>query len=226
MKKRFVSFSFIFLLASFLSPQPAFAHAFGKLYNLPVPFWMYLYGGAAAIIVSFLIIGYFTNKAGTGLTYPTKALSNLNFLIKKPAINVLKGISVFLFLFTILTGLIGEDSPYSNFNMTFFWIIFVLGFSYLTAFIGNIYTFINPFKVLVEYFEQITGEKIKGAFKYPENLGYYPALFFYFLFIWIELFSQTFPRQLSLILIQYTIINVVAVMLVGKDAWFKYGEFF
>ena len=187
---------------------------------------MYLYGGAAAIIVSFLIIGYFTNKAGTGLTYPTKALSNLNFLIKKPAINVLKGISVFLFLFTILTGLIGEDSPYSNFNMTFFWIIFVLGFSYLTAFIGNIYTFINPFKVLVEYFEQITGEKIKGAFKYPENLGYYPALFFYFLFIWIELFSQTFPRQLSLILIQYTIINVVAVMLVGKDAWFKYGEFF
>ncbi len=216
----------ILTLSFFVLPQSVSAHAFGKLYNLPVPFWMYLYGGAAAIVVSFLIIGYFINKTGSNLAYPTKFLSNLNFLIKKPTINILKALSVFLFLFTILTGLFGEDSPYSNFNMTFFWIIFILGFSYLTAFIGNIYAFINPWKVLTEWFENLSGEKIKGMFKYPKNLGYYPALGFYFLFIWIELFSQTFPRQLSLILIQYSLINFVGVMAVGKDNWFKYCEFF
>lgn len=220
----------LFLLALSLNflilPQPVSAHAFGKLYNLPVPFWMYLYGGAAAIVVSFLIIGYFINKTGSSFTYPTKFLSNLNFLVNKPVITVLKGISVFLFLLTILTGLIGEDSPYSNFNMTFFWIIFVLGFSYLTAFTGNIFAFINPWKVLTDWFENVTGEKIKGMFKYPQNLGYYPALIFYFLFIWIELFAQAFPRQLSLILIQYSLITFVGVMAVGKENWFKYCEFF
>jgi hypothetical protein len=218
----FLALSLNFLLL----PEPASAHAFGKLYNLPVPFWMYLYGGAAAIVVSFLIIGYFINKTGKSVSYPTKSLSNLNFLVNKPVINIFKSISVFLFLLTILTGLFGEDSPYSNFNMTFFWIIFILGFSYLTAFVGNIFALVNPWKVLTEWFENITGEKMKGMFKYPQNLGYYPALLFYFLFIWIELFAQAFPRQLSLILIQYSLITFVGVMAVGKENWFKYCEFF
>lgn len=219
----------LFLALAFnvlILPQPVSAHAFGKLYNLPVPFWMYLYGGAAAIVVSFLIIGLFLNKTGTNLTYPKKLLSNFNFLVNKSTINIFKSISVFLFLLTILTGLIGEDSPYSNFNMTFFWIIFILGFSYLTAFVGNIFAFVSPWKVLVEWFESITGEKIKGMFKYPKHLGYFPALLFYFLFIWIELFAQAFPRQLSLILIQYSLITFVGVMAVGKESWFKYCEFF
>lgn len=216
----------LLILISLIFPKPVYAHAFGKLYNLPVPFWMYLYGGAAAIVVSFLIIGYFINKTGTSLKYHVKPLSNLNFFINKPTINILKTISVFLFLFTILTGLVGEDSPYSNFNMTFFWIIFILGLTYLTAFIGNVWVFINPWKVLIEWFEKLSGEKGSGVFKYPQKLGYYPALLFYFLFIWIELFSQTFPRQLSLFFIQYTLINMVGVILIGKDAWFKYCEFF
>lgn len=33
----------------------------------------------------------------------------------------------------IFTGLLGTPSPCGNFNMTFFWSIFVLGFTSLTA---------------------------------------------------------------------------------------------
>ena len=29
-------------------PGEAFAHAFGRTYNLPVPFWLYLFGASAA----------------------------------------------------------------------------------------------------------------------------------------------------------------------------------
>lgn len=216
-------------LTPLLTPKPAFAHAFGKLYNLPVPFWMYLYGGAAAIVVSFLIIGFFLNKAKSNFSYPTKDLSKVSlfsFFVGHQFLNILKSISVFLFLLTIATGMIGEDSPYSNFNMTFFWIIFTLGLTYLTAFIGNIFAFINPWKVLTEWFEGINGEEVKGMMKYPASLGYYPALLFYFLFIWIELMTQTFPRQLSLILVQYTFINAVGIMFIGKNSWFTYCEFF
>ena len=32
----------------------------------------------------------------------------------------------------ILTGLSGTQNLYANFNMTFFWIVFVLGVPYLT----------------------------------------------------------------------------------------------
>lgn len=221
----------LFLLSIFLlvTPQPAYAHAFGKLYNLPVPFWMYLYGGAAAIVISFLIIGYFINHRGKSVSYPTLNLSNqvqLSFLTKEWFINFLKAGSAFLFLLTILTGLLGEDSSYSNFNMTFFWIIFALGLTYLTAFIGNVYSVLNPWKILVEWYEKLSGSMVKGYMEYPKKLGYYPALFFYFFFIWFELVGQTTPYKLSIILVQYSIINLFGISLFGKNSWFRYGEFF
>lgn len=221
-------FLFLLTLPYFLLPKPAFAHAFGQLYNLPVPFWMYLYGGAAAIVVSFLIIGYFFNKRNQKLSYSTINLSRwgiFSTLTKEWFVTTIKAVSVFLFLFTILTGLIGENSAYSNFNMTFFWIIFLLGLTYLTALIGNVYAFINPWKVLTEWFENSFGEKASGVIKYPKSLGYYPALFFYFLLIWFELIGQTSPAKLSIILIQYTMINAIGVVAFGKESWFRYAEF-
>ncbi len=194
------------------------AHAFGILYNLPVPFWMYLYGGAAAIVVSFLIIGYFFNQTEQGVSYPTKNFANLN----PRFLTIIKIVSVFLFLLTILTGLLGENSSFSNFNMTFFWIIFALGLTYMIALVGNIYAFINPWKVLTEWF----GDKFNGLIQYPQQLGYYPALIFYFLFIWLELIGETQPLQLSVILILYTAFNILGVVTFGKQSWFRYGEFF
>lgn len=219
---------FLFLIANpLIFPTPVSAHAFGKLYNLPVPFWMYLYGGAAAIVASFLIIGYFFNRPNKTLSYPTISLSTkFDFLIKSWFINTLKILSVSLFIFTILTGLIGEDSSYSNFNMTFFWIIFLLGLTYTTALIGNVWAFINPWKVLIEWGEKLLGEKARGLSMYPKKLGYYPALLFYFLFIFIELLSQPTPSKLSFLLIFYSLINFIGVFWIGRDNWFQYCEFF
>lgn len=213
----------------FLFPQPIAAHSFGKLYNLPVPFWMYLYGGIAAIVTSFLVIGYFINKTKATVTYKTIPLSQrkfFRFCASSRFHLVLKVISVFLFFLTILTGIVGSDLPSFNFNMTFFWIIFVLGLTYLTAIIGNIYAIINPLKVLTEWVEKILDMKIDGIIRYPKSLGYYPALIFYVLFIWIELFGETTPLSLSIMLIMYANVNIFGVMLFGKDAWFTYGELF
>src|SRR3989344_6503838 len=131
MKKLLLTLLLVFPL---IFPNSVSAHAFGKLYNLPVPFWMYLYGGAAAIAVSFVIIGYFINKTGGNLSFPVKDLSKISifsFFINRQFLKILKIISVILFFLTIITGLIGENSAYSNFNMTFFWIILTLGLTYL-----------------------------------------------------------------------------------------------
>jgi hypothetical protein len=218
------------LFIPLLFPNPVFAHSFGKLYNLPVPFWMYLYGGAAALLVSFVVIGYFFNKASVNLEYPTYNLSKLKvfkIFTQRWYLKLFKGISVFLLLLTILTGIIGSPSPYENFNMAFFWIIFVLGLAYLTVFMGNIYSIINPWKVIVEAVEKSLNEKLSGVWKYPKDVfGYYPALLFYFLFIWIELFGNTGPFELSTLLIFYSVITFFGVVFIGKDNWFYYCDFF
>ena len=44
------------LTALLLIPTAAGAHSFGRTYNLPVPFWLYGFGAAAALVLSFLIV--------------------------------------------------------------------------------------------------------------------------------------------------------------------------
>lgn len=209
--------------------QTVYAHSFGRLYNLPVPFWLYLYGGVIALIASFLIIGYFVGEKNNKINFPKKNISNVfifTFLKRSFAMYTLQGSSVFLLFLTILTGIVGVNSSELNFNMTFFWIFFVLGLTYLTAFIGNIYYFLNPWKIMVIWVEKITGKEVSSSINYSSRLGYYPALLFYFIFIWIELFGKTNPFSLSFLLIIYTLVNFMGVILLGKMNWFKYCEFF
>lgn len=77
----------------FIFPKPIAAHAFGQLYNLPVPFWLYLYGAAAALIVSFLLIGYFFNQRSHDFNCPRLLLFKIS--TKSPPKTILKVVSIF-----------------------------------------------------------------------------------------------------------------------------------
>ena len=46
-----------------VATRPATAHGFGQRYELPLPFQLYLGAAAAAIVVSFLIVGLFLRRA-------------------------------------------------------------------------------------------------------------------------------------------------------------------
>ncbi len=220
MRKYFLGFLGIALII----PKISSAHSFGTIYSLPVPFWIYLYGGMAAMFVSFLFIGYFFNKKSENISYSKKHIFT-------PETNgwffqTIKILSVLLLLFTILTGALGQNNSYANFNMNFFWIIFVLGLTYLSAIAGDVYSFINPWKILTQWLVGNKNEKDVPLRKYPEWLSYYPALIFYFIFIWIELVGHATPFKLSIILLAYTILNDLGVIVWGREAWFKYCEFF
>jgi hypothetical protein len=207
----------------------AHAHSFGKLYNLPVPFWLYLYGAAAALALSFLLIAYFVSAevststpAQRDLTQASwvRLLRRLRFL---PAMKIL---SVCGLLLCLLTGFFGNRNPYLNFNMTFFWIVFVLGFTYVSACIGDLYDAINPWKLITAQIEQLFAGYTRGRYAYPAALAYWPALFFYMAFIGIELFAHTTPFSLATMLLFYSALNLLGVWLVGAAAWFRYCEFF
>ena len=210
---------FLLLVTSYLlTPQPVSAHAFGTLYTLPIPLWLYLFGAGAALIISFLLIGLFANES-THVTIP-----KLNIKLNPSIIFLFKVISISLFILTILTGFFGTQSPVQNFAVNFFWIIFMLGFTYLTALLSDIWEIVNPWKIMLSMFKEL-----KPIISYPKSLGYFPALFFYFILIWLELLSQGFatrPQNLSLILLSYTTITILGAILFGKEAWFKYGDFF
>jgi hypothetical protein len=209
------------ILLSLAIPSSVSAHAFGAQYNLPVPVWLYLYSGAAAVIVSFIVVGVFLNQKRTSFNSPSKAL----FHLPRWGHQVLKYLGLSLFLLTILTGLLGTNNSLLNFNMTFFWIIFFLGLTYLIGLSGDIWPYLNPLKTITELVEKRAGS-FEGVIRYPKNLSHLPALISYFLLIWIELVSRVTPYTLSLRIIIYSLISFIFIYLFGKKVWLEYFDFF
>src|SRR5260370_36951747 len=49
---------------------PAHAHGFGQRYDLPLPLSLYLFGTAAAVVLSFVIVGLFARHVPGAGGYP------------------------------------------------------------------------------------------------------------------------------------------------------------
>jgi hypothetical protein len=213
-----------------LSTDRAVAHAWGNTYSLPIPFAMYAYGASAALIISFVLVFYFAKAdvaTSTDVRMPYDAGAPLASAVPASKwLSVLKLLSVSGFVLTVLTGLLGNPSPFANFSMTYFWVIFVLGFAYFTALTGDLYSLISPWKVLCEWAGEIWPNAFVARKPYPTWAGYWPAIILYGAFLWIELFGQAGPRFLAIALIAYTSITLLGASIFGKQKWFQYGEFF
>ena len=211
--------------AAGLLPLAASAHSFGKLYNLPVPLWLYLYGATAALAASFVVMAWFSTQPPLAATTVAAAAPRAWPGWAVVLLRVAQAVSVALLLLMMFTGFAGSQNAYANFNMSGFWIGFVLGFAYLTAVLGNLYARLNPWRVLVRVLERFTGPW-QGQLSAPERLGVWPAFVLYLAFIWLELFGETGPRGLSMSLMAYTALNLVGAWWLGTAAWFRQGELF
>lgn len=188
---------------------------------------MYLYGAAAALLASFVLVAVFMGAA------PVDTSTALHPALQRPPsrlarccqalLPALRSLSVGLLLLCIATGFFGTKNPYLNFNMTLFWIGFVLLFTYFTAFVGDVFRFVSPWRVITD---ALPSAWRSGRYDYPKRLAYWPALLLYIGFISVELFAKTTPQSLAGLLLGYSIVNVLGVILLGQRAWFRYIEFF
>ena len=202
-----------------LLPGISAAHSFGVIYTLPVPFWLYAWAAAATLVLSFLVVGLFASHP-IGDEAQTSHERRIHHL-PPGLLWGLKAASLAAWLLCIACGLWGTANPYGNFNMTFFWVVFVLGFTYLTALVGDLYSRINPFATLAQPLH-----RAQPRLPYPAALGYTPALLFYAAFIWLELFGGGAPRTLSWAMLGYTACTLIGIYCFGMQTWLRYGEFF
>lgn len=208
-----------------LASAPAHAHGFGAMYNLPVPLWLYGWGAAATLVLSFLI-------AALLLRAPATKQPSTRYRILPPLphaaalLTTARIVAVLILLLCLATAFLGHRDPLRNFSMTFFWIVFLLLFTYLAALLGNLYGALNPWRTLVGWIDLRIRGYAQGRYDYPDWLGHWPALALYMGFIGFELFGTGRPVPLGWFLAGYTLLNLIAVWLVGARAWFRYGEFF
>ncbi|MBA2784149.1 MAG: hypothetical protein H0T74_14745, partial [Rubrobacteraceae bacterium] len=137
--------------------RPALAHGFGPTYDIPIPLWLYLYGAAAAVVLAFLPLALFSRKerdADTAYRYPRFDLLGIRPLKELLTSRLLTGglrlLSVALFFIVMIAGLVGLQSGF-NIAPTFVWITWWVGLSFFTAFVGNVWPLVNPWRILFDW---------------------------------------------------------------------------
>lgn len=205
------------------------AHMFLQPYTLPVPFWLYLYGSAATLIVSFALVGYFSGQPAPAASYRAIDLlpqSRAAQTAWKWLLRFVRTGALLCLLVTMIAGVVGTDDPRANISMTLFWVAFLLGLTYATAILGDVYALANPWRTLVDLLELLGVNLSRSRVPYPARLGYLPALAFYAALIWLELFVLPRPDSLSIALLVYTGAMFAGAALFGKDVWFTHGDVF
>ena len=194
------------------------------------------------MLVSFVPVSLLADKGRVGKEVPYRypSFDLLKFrplraaLTNRPFLFGLRLLSVALFLLVILSGLFGRQNPSSNFAPTFVWITWWVGFSFFTAFVGNLWPLVNPWKVLFEWADALvrrlgveSGLELKETYQ-ASFLGIWPAVVFYAAFVWTELIFQgrAEPYNIALLALCYSGITWGGMVLFGKDAWLRSGEAF
>src|SRR5215210_6080727 len=225
------------LLLLVVLPSQAFAHGLGQSQNLPLPFWLYLFAAATVVLLSFVQISLLVNEAHALPFYPRRNLLEIGavraVLTSRPLLIGLRLLSVVLFLLVIISGIFGVQAPSANFAPTFAWIIWWVGLSFFTAFVGNIWPLINPWRVLFEWAEglaRVVGLKrgLHLGEKYPESWGIWPALVLYAGFIWIEndFAGSATPLYIAVLAVNYSVLTWGGMLVYGKESWLQKGEAF
>jgi hypothetical protein len=214
---------------------PAHAHGFGQRYDLPLPLSLYLFGTAAAIVLSFVIVGVFARHAPGARGYPRIDLSAYAFgrLIAHPMlVRSLQLISVGLFAVTVIAGFYGSQNPYQNIAPTLVWIIWWVGLAVFSAFVGNLWALVNPWRTIFDWADRLYRTSRDGGLglrlPYPEVLGVWPAVVLLLVVSWTELVfpSPAVPANIAWMAVFYSLLTWAGMAVFGSEAWVRHGEVF
>ena len=217
-----------------VAADTAGAHGFGQRYDLPVPLGLWIAGAAAVVAFSFVAIGLFMRWRPSAARYPRLNLLRwpLGRLVAARRTRLVAQIlSLALLLVNVAAGLFGDQTPTRNLAPTAIWIVWWVGFAYLSALVGNIWAVINPWAAAFAWVEA-AARRCPGAprptlgLRWPARLGAWPASALFAAFAWTELvFSgRTIPAQLGLLVIFYSVVTWAAMFLVGRTAWLQNGD--
>ena len=214
-------------------PAGIVAHGIGGIRDLPVPAWLFLWGGTVVLVVSFLALGTLwkrpqLERLAVGRPLP----EGLERFLRSTGLRVVAGaVSVGLLALVFLTALIGEPSSAVNLAPTFIYIVFWLGVPVLQIFLGNVWSVLNPWRAAadgVDWVWRRLGRSWEPLGTYPERLGVYPAAAMLFAFAALELAytDPANPRSLALAVALYSYVMWFGMACFGREVWTRHGDGF
>jgi hypothetical protein len=207
---------------------PMLGHAFGKRYDLPVPLWLFVFGGAAVVFLSFLLV--LRRAVAPATAGESKFADRITLRRPAPVRWIIAGLVT---VGLIVCGLIGSQSVAENILPSFFWLAVWVATPISCGIIGNWTRAVNPFAALTRACDRpalratLLGDE--GVVAWPRWLGWWPAVVLFFTVACGELIyngTATLPAVTAWGLLVYALVSAVAGLLFGAQAWTDRGELF
>jgi hypothetical protein len=218
------------LLTVWLMAQPAWGHGLGQRYDLPVPLWLYLLGAALAVTASFAFLTVFRGSRHRSAYVARRC--HAGGCLPQGMVFGLEALSVSVFILMLAAGLFGNQSTFKNVTPTAFWVLWWVGFTFLCAFLCNLWPLLNPAAVLFRWADRLwarwRGSGLSRNLRYPQRVGAWPAVAIFVLFAWTELVApyRDVPRNIALAMLLYTALVWAGSYLFGARAWLRAADAF
>ena len=208
------------------SPLNLLAHGLGGVRDLPVPGWLFLWGGGVVLVLSFLALGVLWKRPQLEPRAAGRPLPPLlERALRSSALRVLAGaISAGLLVLVFLAALLGEPSSSQNLAPVFVLIVFWLGFVPLQVLLGNVWRVLNPWLAIADAVAWVwskLGQTWTPPLSYPARLGVWPGAFALFCFAALELAyaEPANPRAIALAIALYSYAMWFGMAAYGRRAW-------
>jgi hypothetical protein len=200
------------------------AHAFGKRYDLPIPLYLFVLGGAVVVFVSFLLV--------IGRTGRTQHVETPDVPFRKRWNPVLTPLSFVVLIGAIACGLLGNQDVPENIVPTFFWLVVWIALPLSVGVIGDWTGSVNPFGWISRASDSARVRRaVLGSpdpLPWPRWLGWWPAVVLFFAVACGELIynlTATTPQNTAIGLLIYAVLCALCGLLFGPE-WFNHGEMF
>ena len=209
------------LAAYLLVPAPVLAHGLIGRLETPLPLAVYLTGAALAVGLSFLLVLARDIAPPDDRSGPPRAL---------PAWLAVSLRAIGLVGWTwIMAQLVVGGTSVADVSTLFLWVYGWVGIAVLSAFVGPVWHWIDPFTSLHDLGAALlrrVGVSSWAPAGYPAWLSRWPAATWFFVVVWLELAFRAGPTVLSVVLFAYTVITLVGMAQFGRDTWRANGEVF
>ena len=214
-----------------------FAHALASRGDLPIPGWLFGWAASIVLVVSFFALATAWRKPKFENGEWREILPRAWRVIGSRAVEILLGlISLGLLGFVVYAGFEGTEAADRNFALTFVYVTVWLGFPVLSAFLGDVFRPVNPWRQSARAvgfaIGKLTGKTLPH-FCYPEELGRWPAAAALVAFVWLEIIYGTAGTSVSLspevvanATILYSAYTWLMMALFGVEKWSQRGEMF
>jgi hypothetical protein len=190
------------------------AHGLGGSSDLPIPFTYALLGGAWALTFTFAVVALAWKQPRFDPARQGKPLPRwVTTAVDAPAVRWTVALLALLLTAWVAVAAVFGPQTGENALPGVFYVLLWVGLVALSVLIGPVWRLLSPARTL---YRLLPWSRRPPPLTYPERLGYWPAVFGLFAFVWLELAS---PNPGSLWAVKVWLLTYLVVTLAGAIAF-------